>query len=146
MLTRIKNNNIKFHNYGVIFNEDEKQKIMQNWDLGYNGQNDNMVAGLSYKSLDYLSYGIPLLNSVQSDTWNLIEKKRCGINFNNNKHSLRKLVEIIDKMTISEIYEVKCVALDTFDTVLSWNVYKKKMDALFENNTKYKTDIIKGVN
>ena len=36
--------------------------------------------GLTMKSIDYFCYGVPMINSIQGDTWRLIEDYGIGVN------------------------------------------------------------------
>ena len=36
--------------------------------------------GLTMKSIDYLSYGIPILNTIPDDTWELVDREKIGVN------------------------------------------------------------------
>lgn len=132
LLFRLEQTNIDYYCYGIVYDEEEKRKIMSGWDFGYNGQKDSVVTGLSYKSIDYLYYGVPLLNSVKSDTWEFVEKKKCGFNFMNNDRALKQLVISIDKLTDEDLIAMKKASIETFNTFLSWNIYEKKMDDIFE--------------
>ncbi|EMF47443.1 hypothetical protein B481_1031 [Planococcus halocryophilus Or1] len=50
-------------------------------DFGFNGFKDETSVGLSYKSLDYMDYGLALINSTKEDTWNLINENQAGLNY-----------------------------------------------------------------
>ena len=43
---------------------------------------DSVKVGLTIKSIDYFSYGIPIINNIKGDTWKIVEDKNVGINFN----------------------------------------------------------------
>lgn len=77
----LKRNNIKFKFHGIIYNEERKKEILSNCDFGFNGYKNNTEVALSYKSIDYFSYGIPILNSAKGDTWDMILEKKVGINY-----------------------------------------------------------------
>ena len=69
---------------------------------------------LSYKSVDYLSYGVPLLNSAKEDTKILVNEENIGYNFNSN--SLESLINKLSEININEIDIMKRK---------SYNIYKK---------------------
>ena len=66
--------------YGEIYDEEEKIRILAPCDFGINMMVEGIKVGLTTKSIDYLEYGIPLINNIKGDTWNLIEQNGGGIN------------------------------------------------------------------
>lgn len=68
------------HFYGKVFDEIEKIKILSPCDYAFNMMKGSISVGLTIKSIDYLSYGLPLINNIKGDTWKLVEKYRIGIN------------------------------------------------------------------
>lgn len=80
--------------YGKQFDEKKKIEILSSCDYGINMMKEHVTVGLSIKSIDYFSYGLPVINNIKGDTWQLIEKKKMGINFDGN---ITKLVGQIEK-------------------------------------------------
>jgi len=74
--------NVKY--YGPVFDEKEKKRILVECDYGLNMMIETVSVGLSIKSIDYLSYGLPLINNLKGDTWDIIEKESIGINIPKN--------------------------------------------------------------
>lgn len=66
--------------YGIVFDEKEKIKILAPCDYAFNMMKENISVGLTIKSIDYLSYGLPLINNIKGDTWKLVEEEKIGIN------------------------------------------------------------------
>lgn len=81
LLKQLKEKGIKFKFHGVIYDEKEKQNILEKCDFGFNGYKDVTEVALSYKSIDYFSYGIPIINSAKGDTWEMIEEYKVGVNY-----------------------------------------------------------------
>ena len=55
---------------------------------------NEVCVGLTMKSIDYLSFGLPIINNIPFDTWNIVNKYNCGINidsFNLDKNILEIL-------------------------------------------------------
>ena len=69
--------------YGSIFNEIEKIKLLAQCDYALNMMKNEVSVGLTMKSIDYLSYGLPLINNIKGDTWNMINKYGIGMNVDN---------------------------------------------------------------
>ena len=93
----LKIHNITFKDYGFSFDKILIKKVFPKCWFGFNGYKQSTEIALSYKSVDYLSYGVPLLNSAKEDTNRLVTSEKIGFNFNeNNLESL-----IIKLSTIS---------------------------------------------
>ena len=70
------------HFYGKVFDEVQKIKILGNCDYGLNMMKNNVTVGLTIKSIDYFSYGLPIINNIKGDTWKLVEEENVGVNYN----------------------------------------------------------------
>ncbi len=68
------------HFYGAVFDEMEKIRILAPCDYAFNMMKDEISVGLTIKSVDYLSYGLPLMNNIKGDTWDLVEQEGIGVN------------------------------------------------------------------
>lgn len=88
----------KVEYFGALFDEKEKIDILSECDFGLNVMKENVSVGLTIKSIDYLSYGLPLINNIHGDTWNFVEKNPIGINVSDN---LKELVDEIKTNSFS---------------------------------------------
>ena len=66
--------------YGPVYNEKEKIKTLAACDYAFNMMKDTSEVGLTIKSIDYLSYGLPLINNIKGDTWKTVDANDLGIN------------------------------------------------------------------
>lgn len=66
--------------HGVIFDEVIKMEILGKCNYGLNIMKDMVSVGLTIKSVDYFSYGLPVINNIKGDTWDMVEKENMGIN------------------------------------------------------------------
>ena len=71
---------IKIEYYGKVFDEKEKMDILINCDYGVNMMIDKVKVGLTTKSIDYFSYGLPIINNIKGDTWNMVKENSLGVN------------------------------------------------------------------
>ena len=71
--------------YGPVFDEIQKIRILTPCDYAFNMMKDDISVGLTIKSIDYMSYGLPLINNIKGDTWRLVEDEGVGINFEKGK-------------------------------------------------------------
>lgn len=67
--------------YGAIYDRGEKLKILGMCDYGFNIMKDDVAVGLTVKSVDYFSMGIPIINNIKGDTWNFVDSERIGFNY-----------------------------------------------------------------
>ena len=117
---------INYHYHGASFDETFKRKIISKCWFGFNGYKHDTEVALSYKSVDYLSYGVPLLNSAKEDTKLLIDKENIGYNFNSK--SLESLVLELSKIKFYEVEIMKKKSYDIFKNKLSGQSYYFDMD------------------
>ena len=79
--------------YGKVFDQLEKIKLIGMCDYGLNIMKDTVSVGLTIKSVDYFSMGIPVVNSIKGDTWNLVESKHIGINLGKDTEgNIRRMI------------------------------------------------------
>ncbi len=70
----------KSYFYGPMFDELEKIRLLAPCDFAFNMMKGDVAVGLTIKSIDYFSYGLPIINNIKGDTWKLIESEKIGIN------------------------------------------------------------------
>jgi len=122
---------INYTYHGASFDENLKRDILSSCWFGFNGYKDNTEVALSYKSIDYLSYGVPLLNSAKEDTYNLVAEEKVGFNF-----SSKNIDELITKLaTISfpEIIDMKKKSYNIFHQKFSGESYYEEMDLVIKS-------------
>jgi len=125
LLSALKENKIKYTYFGKIFEEVKKKEILSKCDFGFNGYRSNTEVALSYKSIDYLSYGLPLINSTKNDTWDCVEKYKIGFNY--NKNTIDQLIENVKTLNCKELEKMKENAYQCFLENFTWNKYKTQM-------------------
>ena len=69
---------VEFH--GSIYDSAQKQEIFDLCSFGLNIMKDSVFIGLTMKSVDYFAGGLPIINSIAGDTWELVEARNIGIN------------------------------------------------------------------
>ena len=91
--------------YGSVHDEMRKIRILAPCDYALNMMKSTSEVGLTTKSIDYLSYGLPLINNIKGDTWGLVDDKGCGVNVQN----LDELQKSFDHTKIMKVYLDKFV-------------------------------------
>ena len=83
---------------GLVFDENLKNDVFRKCHFGINMYNDNVMIGLTMKSLDYFRVGLPTVNMNIYDTGILVEDYQSG--FNLSRKSWNEVIE--DIVTIQE--------------------------------------------
>lgn len=78
----------KVQDHGVSYDPELKQSILNRCHFGYNGYRSTTAIGITYKSIDFASYGNVFINSVQGDLKSLVLQYLAGYNFELGEESL----------------------------------------------------------
>lgn len=108
--------------YGPVFDEAKKIDILARCDFAINLMKDNVQVGQTTKSVDYISYGLPLISNIKGDTVDFIKKYRIGFNYSNNEKEFTKYVETVDML------ELHKNVLACFDKEYSKEKYEETID------------------
>lgn len=106
LIDSIRTTGAKVQYYGPVFDEKEKIAILGKCDFALNMMVDTVKVGLTIKSIDYMSYGLSMINTIKGDTWELIEKYPIGINYDGNADTLLLNVEEQLNQDYNEIINV----------------------------------------
>ena len=70
--------------HGALYDAAQKQAVLDQCQLGLNIMKPTVCVGLTMKSIDYLEAGLPLLNNIPGDTWDLIRERGIGLNWDDS--------------------------------------------------------------
>lgn len=104
---------IQVVSYGVVYDVYRLQEIFNQCYFGINFLLPDLAIGLTMKSITYLRGGIPLLNTVDGDTWNMVETYQAGINI--QREDIDAVSEAIINMDQSRISDMKQNAHKVFE-------------------------------
>ena len=90
---------------GKTFDENKKIEILAPCDYGFNMILDKLEVGLSIKSIDYLSMGLPLINSVRGDTARMVRQDRIGVNIDPDGKWMKDIPKVLSHDRIFDYYE-----------------------------------------
>lgn len=79
--------------YGPIYDTEQVAKIFAPCQLGLNIMKDSVSVGLTMKSMTYIGLGLPMLNNIKGDTWQLIEQYKAGCNIGDLRSFEEKIQE-----------------------------------------------------
>lgn len=83
-LNKLKKHNISYNYHGIVYDELKKREIYSKIHFGLNIMKDSVFVGLTMKSLEYMSHGIPIINNIKADTYDLVENENIGFNLDRN--------------------------------------------------------------
>lgn len=83
-IRELRNSGVETVCRGAVYEEDRKAEILSRCCLGINVMRTDVHVGLSMKSIDYLSYGVPLINSIKGDLWEFASTCGIGVNIPDN--------------------------------------------------------------
>ena len=113
LIDALEEKGIQVISYGVVYDVHRLQEIFNQCYFGINFLLPDLAIGLTMKSITYLRGGIPLLNTVDGDTWNMVEKYQAG--FNIPRDNMGVVIEAIVQMTQSQINDMKQSAHIVFE-------------------------------
>lgn len=79
-LCRLKQAQIDTKFYGIMYEEEKKIKVFSKCSFAINIMKPGICVGLTMKSVDYFCYGVPMINNIPGDTWDMIEQYGIGVN------------------------------------------------------------------
>lgn len=105
LIESLESKGIAVTSYGVIYDVHRLQEIFNQCYFGINFLLPDLAIGLTMKSITYLRGGIPLLNTVDGDTWNMVETYHAGINI--ERDNMEQAVEAILNMDHNQVRAMK---------------------------------------
>lgn len=99
---------IPYTYHGLVYDEEKKRNIYRHCHFGFNIMKDSVYVGLTMKSLDYLSYGLPMINNIKGDSLSLVESEKIGLNVND------ALIQNITSLSEEEYFMMKENVKKTF--------------------------------
>lgn len=82
---------IDYTYHGLVFDEKEKREILSRCHYGLNCFRDTACVGLTMKSLDYMAYDLPFINTIQGDTERLVAAENIGFNLRDPAETARQI-------------------------------------------------------
>lgn len=105
LIESLEGKGIQVISYGVVYDVYRLQEIFNQCYFGINFLLPDLAIGLTMKSITYLRGGIPLLNTVDGDTWNMVENYQSGLNI--QREDIFTAIDRIAAMKKEEINAMK---------------------------------------
>jgi len=126
LLEELAKRKIKYAYWGYIYDEVKKHEILAKSWYGFNGYKNSTEVALSYKSIDYLSCGVPLINSTKGDTYEFIEKYAVGYNY--TPDSIDQIVDLILHTTPNDYMAMSKSARELYNYKFNYNTLHHELD------------------
>jgi len=131
LINEVKSTGAIIEYHGKVYDFQEKQDIFDKCYLGLNIMKDTVCVGLTMKSIDYFQGGLPIINSIQSDTANLVDKFNIGINvINENIEDISTKVVSFD---IEKLLAMRENTKNVFDSLFSVDAFNEKFGTILIN-------------
>lgn len=91
--------------YGAVFDAMKKAEILCKCDCAFNMMKDTSAVGLTIKSVDYFSMGLPIINNIKGDTWAMVENNHIGLNIADNVFDMEKLEELRSFIVHQKVFD-----------------------------------------
>lgn len=105
LIESLEGKGIQVVSYGVVYDVYRLQEIFNKCYFGINFLLPDLAIGLTMKSITYLRGGIPLLNTVDGDTWNMVEDYHAGLNI--QREDISGAIDKIVAMKQDEVNAMK---------------------------------------
>ena len=122
------NAGIEVKDEGAIYDEDVKCRIIQQCHWGLNIMKSQVCVRLTMKSVEYLAFGLPILNTIQGDTWNLVENERVGYNCSKmmNESQINEIIYLSEELVKSRTH-----IRDIYEKNFSVSAFYKQMEIVW---------------
>lgn len=127
-LEKLKLNNIEYIFHDKIFDDNKKMKVFELCHFGLNIMKNSVYVGMTMKSLDYFSFGLPIINNIDGDTKSLLMDNNIGYNCIENNDFINKLIKLNDvtySNMVNETYRV-------FDENFNVDLYKEELRGIIK--------------
>ena len=129
-LEQLRQNEIDVHYVGLTFDEKVKNEIFRQCHFGINMYKEDVVVGLTMKSIDYFRVGLPTLNMNIHDTGILVEKYQSGYKL--STESLEKTLDAIVGLDEKEWRVLHENTVRMFNELFSEDVFEEKFGKVLD--------------
>lgn len=128
-LEKVKQAGATVTDYGMIYDDVEKEKLLLTCHFGLNIMKPQVCVGVTLKSLEYFSCGLPVINSIPRDTENFVNEYQAGFNVSNGIGNIGKM---INDITSEKLYQMKTKTLKMFKENFSVEHFYSEFNSLIQ--------------
>lgn len=145
-IRELRNSGVETVCRGAVYEEDRKAEILSRCCLGINVMRTDVHVGLSMKSIDYLSYGVPLINSIKGDLWEFASTCGIGVNIPDNLMTMTEedLNLLLDRLiAVAEDSQARRRCVNLYRKNFTQDAFNRTLErALEEQNLLPRSSII----
>ncbi len=116
--------------YGFCYDLEIKKKEFSKAHFGYNAYIATTEVSVSYRAMEYLSYGLPLINACKGDLNEIVRTESCGFNFDEN--TIPELCRLLLAQTPTTLAELNINASKAFDKNFSYENFKNTLSEILK--------------
>ena len=90
--------------YGTVFDERKKAEIIAQCVFGLNVPRESIHSTRSLKSIEYMRFGLPILNAGSGENFDIVKNKNTGLNV--NRSNIRQTAEDILNIDSRMLYQM----------------------------------------
>lgn len=128
LIEQLRQNSINVIDHGYIFEQEAKQKVLDQCQYGFNIMKDTVMVGLTMKSMDYMCGGLPMINTIKGDTARICDKYSVGYNL--TKDSIDEVVSLLEKETVEENKQKREAIKKVFMKKFSQEAFNETLERL----------------
>lgn len=121
---------IELHTHGAVYDAREKEKILKECHFAFNVMKSTVCVGMTMKSLDYFQHGIPILNNIEGDTWEMVADEQIGFNF--KEGNLEEVAQKIAMQTEKQWKQMRMNTRKVFSENFSQQVFEKQFASILD--------------
>lgn len=84
LLSKVEGSNVICHTHGVVMDNDQKKAIYAKCNFALNLPREVIHSTMSLKSVEYMSVGLPIINSGEGDNQEIVSVYNTGFNVSNS--------------------------------------------------------------
>jgi len=132
-ISEIKSTGATVEYYGQVFDHQKKQDIFNRCHFALNIMKENVCVGLTMKSIDYLQAGLPILNNIPADTYQIVDKFQVGYNISNGniQSVVHKVINLDNKEILTMRVEAERVYKNLFSSDAFYRDLRNVIDSIF---------------
>lgn len=130
LINSIINNGGFVEYHGKIFEEKEKKDIFSKCSYALNIMKSSVNVGMTMKSLDYFSFGIPIINNINGDIGKMIDLYKIG--FNINSDNISGVANLITDYDINDYIDMRNNVKIVHDKYFSVENFNEKMNEILD--------------
>jgi glycosyltransferase involved in cell wall biosynthesis len=129
LLNELERRGLAHQYFGIVYEPAELANILCRAHVGFNGYL-NTSAAFSYKANTYFAAGLPIINSMDGDLRDLVERHGLGVNYlGGDRATLKRCLASLDERTLSSL-SGNCSRF--FDSELERGAIRREMTAFLQ--------------